>query len=91
MASEFVTHLIDVHDKTESAVLTEMSSYANKQAKVLTAVDAELQEVRDVLDGLRWKTAEDEPCWCRVRINGLHDDECQRARELMKRLQPKER
>jgi hypothetical protein len=48
--------------------------------------DAELQEVREVLDELRWQTAEAEPCWCRVRVNGIHDETCQRTGQLAERL-----
>jgi hypothetical protein len=48
-------------------------------------VDESLQEVREVLDGLRWQT-EAAPCWCRVRVNRIHDDPCQRARALYQRL-----
>jgi hypothetical protein len=50
------------------------------------AYDRELQEVREVLDQLRWQVAETEPCWCRVRVNGIHDDPCQRTRALYQRL-----
>jgi hypothetical protein len=49
--------------------------------------DHELQGVREVLEGLRWQTEEAEPCWCRVRVNGLHDEFCQRARDLHSRLE----
>jgi hypothetical protein len=94
MASEFVTHLIDVHDKAEHDALREFSTYAEKAAKVLTIVDAELSEVREVLDGLIRNRLSTGPCWCRSRVNehdewrtpGEHDKRCDQTRSIYEKL-----
>lgn len=49
------------------------------------AVDAELQEVRGVLDSLR----QSRDCWCVATWKGTHDGRCQRARDLMEKLEVK--
>jgi hypothetical protein len=51
-------------------------------------VDAELQEVRDVLEGIRGFYGTND-CWCDSEDNAPHYGHCQRARELMKRLEVK--
>jgi hypothetical protein len=50
-------------------------------------LDAELQEVREVLELLQNLPYQKPPCFCRVRwIVGEHDGPCQRARTLMEKL-----
>jgi hypothetical protein len=48
------------------------------------AVDAELQEIREVLHGLRGRYVKD--CWCDAGDDAEHLSSCQRARALMSRL-----
>lgn len=89
MVSKFTQHLIDVHDKAEHAALREMSSYADKAAKVAAAIDAELAEVRSVLEGLQTfqmnlGDVETEQHWCSSPAGcNVH---CQRARTLWEKL-----
>lgn len=56
-------------------------------------IDAELQEVREALDGLRMGNSKDRGCWCienplRTREPDYkHGKRCQRARALMEKLE----
>lgn len=77
MASEFATRVIE-------------TTINVKDVLVQDTLDAELQEVREVLEGLR-----DGLCWCGVdqppdtiapAVYIPHSDACQRARALMERL-----
>jgi hypothetical protein len=70
MASEFA---VDLAEK----VLME------SHAETVRHVDAELQEVRSVLDSLR----QSHDCWCVATWKGAHDGRCQRARALMEKLE----
>lgn len=49
-------------------------------------IDAELAEVREVLEGLRTSPAEADPCWCNGWWSEPHRERCQRARALYDRL-----
>lgn len=82
MASELAQHLyksIWTKDKFTG------DDYGPKQ------LDAELQEVRDVLELLQNVPYQKPPCFCRVKwIVGEHDGPCQRARALMEKLRVRE-
>jgi hypothetical protein len=53
-------------------------------------VDAELAEVREVLDVTRRRASPDGPCWCKSYLPTLgHTEDCQRARALYERLEIK--
>lgn len=82
MASKFATELI-------RTVLDA------KDVLVEDTLDAELQEVREVLEGLatkRYASFTGQYCWCDVpgtatRPEGdTHTEKCQRARQLAERL-----
>jgi hypothetical protein len=50
-------------------------------------IDAELQDVREVLDATSRRKLPDGPCWCKSYLPTLgHTEDCQRARQLAKRL-----
>ena len=55
-------------------------------------IDAELQEVRDVIEGLAIRRHIDHVtfCWCEKRWDAMkpHEAKCQRARDLMERMKP---
>ena len=55
--------------------------------KCARGVDAELREVRDVLDGLRGRYVKN--CWCSAGDDAEHYVSCQRARALMEKLELK--
>lgn len=71
MASEFAESICDTYfQNSEGALLR-------------TVIDAELQEVREVMDGLR----NADGCWCNdVQSSEAHSEDCQRARTLMEKL-----
>jgi len=50
-------------------------------------IDAELQEVREVLAGLRHQHLLD--CWCDAGEEDDHKDSCNRARALLSKLEVK--
>lgn len=60
--------------------------FNNSEGALLrNVIDAELQEVRDVLTQLaEWPFPVGQPCWC--HLEGEHSDACQRARRLAERL-----
>jgi len=65
--------------------------YSSAMELIRPKIDAELQEVREVLFHLQYNRLGDGPCWC-DDTDGAgpgHDEPCQRARELMKRLEVK--
>jgi hypothetical protein len=75
-------------DDSETMSLVDAIEYIRNDEAHAAAL-AELREVREVLTQLaEWPWPTGEPCWC--RLEGEHSDACQRARELMKRLQLKE-
>jgi hypothetical protein len=54
----------------------------------IDVIDAELQEVREVLRGLSTYTTS--PCYCArppLSVDGEHEAVCQRARALMEKLE----
>jgi len=65
-------------------------------AGIARQLDAELQEVREVLATVAPFEVDGSPCWCPERGGGYtqmraiddHDDECQLARNLMERMKP---
>jgi hypothetical protein len=68
------------------AILIHVRSPWARQA-AMSAIDAELQEVREVLEGLRFKDG----CWSRDCIHALghHRPVCERARALLSKLEVK--
>jgi hypothetical protein len=74
MASELAARLLEVVSARYGSV---------HNAKL--ALDKELAEVREVLDGLR-SLGQSKPCWCRFAGNKEHSVACQRARELYEKL-----
>jgi hypothetical protein len=54
----------------------------SSHAATADRVDAELQEVREVLDVLRLSR----DCWCVTRWIGAHDGRCKRVSVLYQRL-----
>lgn len=73
------------------AILKRVSPIGNdlSNGELTSAIDAGLQEVRDVLDGLivrRWKSNEPIQCWCDAIGDDEHRATCQRARALMEKL-----
>jgi hypothetical protein len=83
MASEFSEQLAKKLDAPAPTFLT---------SAVVRVIDAELQEVREVLDGLRDNDCYD-ACWQRWgKERGddqFHSDACQRARVLMEKREVK--
>jgi hypothetical protein len=66
------------------AILKRVSPIGNdlSNGELTSAIDAELQEVREVLNSLR----QSRDCWCVATWKGAHDGRCQRARALMEKL-----
>jgi hypothetical protein len=73
MASELAARLLEVSSARYGSV---------HNAKL--AIDAELSEVREVLDTTKRRSLPDGPCWC--GSNTKHADRCQRARALYEKL-----
>jgi hypothetical protein len=80
MASEFSEQLAKKLDAPAPTFLT---------SAVVRVIDAELQEVREVLvSTARHKDSYGLPCWCVVMMQTLpHMEHCQRARTLMDKLE----
>jgi hypothetical protein len=76
MASELAARLLEVASARYGSV---------NNAKL--AIDAELSEVREVLDTTKRRLLPDGPCWCRTFMPTLgHTEDCQRARALYEKL-----
>jgi hypothetical protein len=58
--------------------------YTSAMEMLRPEIDAELQEVRDVLYELRGRYVKN--CWCDAEDDAGHYVSCQRARALMERL-----
>ena len=84
MASKFATEL--------SAKLTS-GVPENVLERGRGIIDAELQEVREVLEAIQTNRYGD-GCWCDVEVRrgpqnaDRHTEACQRARDLMEKLKP---
>jgi hypothetical protein len=75
MASEFATE----HGHKTARLL---KYYEGPPYNIPELLDAELQEVRKVLNSLR----QSRDCWCVATWKDAHDGRCQRARALMEKL-----
>lgn len=52
----------------------------------IDVIDAELSEVREVMDLLQNLPYQQPPCFCRIAWQQGHDGPCQRARALYEKL-----
>jgi hypothetical protein len=80
MASQLALQVAERHFETTKTIGAQ---------RLADNVDAELQEVRHVLDGLmvrQWSNNTPIMCWCDAVGDGEHNEPCQRARQLAERL-----
>jgi len=80
----------ELAQKISDAVVGGMKYFGSKNPPydIPAVVDAELAEVREVLDGLR--SMGSNGCWCvfpvQAQATGKHTEPCQRARALYDKL-----
>jgi hypothetical protein len=87
MLSEFAKRLAEQLPEASFIGGTALRDYVPRQRMI----DAELQEVREVLALLSPLREEGKPCWCEsaFRKIGDHEIRCQRARALYSKLEVK--
>ena len=86
MASEFAT-------ENGHKIARLLKYYEGPPYNIPELLDAELQEVREVLEAIQTNRYGD-GCWCDVEVRrgpqnaDRHTEACQRARDLMEKLKP---
>jgi hypothetical protein len=82
LATSEMSHVI-----ANAANRAQLKHPAATMGDVARAIDAELVEVREVLDTTKRRSLPDGPCWCRTFMPTLgHTEDCQRTRAIYDKL-----